>query len=180
MLFRSLGEPEDLPEAVGVVGVVGVVGGVEVEADGGGELAGHGVDGDGEVEGGEGVLVLAVEVGYGLGAEGVGEGLAGGEAIVELVGDEVELYVELVGADGHSGGGEAAGGDVEGDVPPVILKRGEGEAGLADDLGTHVEGVGSVLPLIPFEFGPWCVCLCHRNFLLGTFRCGPNGPALSM
>src|SRR5579872_1819886 len=68
--------------------------------------------------------------------------------------DEIEPQLEGAIAIGHTRGGEAARGDVERHVPPMIDERGEAQANLADDLRPHVEGGVGIFPGIEREGGP--------------------------
>lgn len=81
--------------------------------------------------------------------------LAGSVAESERVGDEVELNLEQgTVREGHGRGGESARGDVERNIPPVVLHGGEAQTGLADDLRVKVERVCGIAPLIPVQFRP--------------------------
>jgi hypothetical protein len=46
----------------------------------------------------------------------------------------------------HGPGGDAAAGEVEGHVPPVVAAHAGGQPELADDLGEPVQGLLGVLP----------------------------------
>ena len=84
----------------------------------------------------------------------------------ELVLDEVELRVERAGPVEHGAGREAPGSDAEGDVPPVVLRRSEREAGLSDDLRPHVERGVRVLPCLERQVRPGI----ERRDVLGHWR----------
>src|SRR5438105_4026919 len=65
----------------------------------------------------------------------------------ELMRDEVELDLKTRLSERNGRRSQAAGCDVEGHIPPMILQRGESQTGLAHDLGPHVERVAGFLPV---------------------------------
>ena len=65
----------------------------------------------------------------------------------ELVPDEIKLDFKTRLPERNGRRSQAAGCDVEGHIPPMILQRGESETGLAHDLGPHVERVAGLLPI---------------------------------
>ena len=145
---------QDAPEALDGGGIVGGVDAVLVEGNGIGDFDGHAPDfyfDAGRMEHGH---YFAVEAGYGTRGEreGFQDAVAGFED--ELVVEEVETKLEGVVAVGDAGGSEAAGGDVERDVPPVVDDRCERQADFADDLGVQVERGKAVLPGVERERGP--------------------------
>src|SRR5262249_12938552 len=77
--------------------------------------------------------------------------------------DEVEGYRERPLAVRHGRGGEPARGDIERDVPPVVLHRRQREPRLADDLGPHVQGRVRVLPLGERQGRPGGMC-AHGSY----------------
>jgi hypothetical protein len=67
---------------------------------------------------------------------------------------EVEDDLDAAAARGHQRRGQADGVDVERHVPPVVDRRGQRHAHLADDLGPQVQGVAGVLPGRNLHAGP--------------------------
>ena len=65
----------------------------------------------------------------------------------ELMPDKVELDLKTRLSKRNGRRSQAAGCDVEGHIPPMILQRGESETSLAHDLGPHVERVAGLLPV---------------------------------
>src|SRR4029450_2409038 len=130
---------QDLPVATGPGRVVAGVLAVVVEGPAGvGQVVGVGVgDGHADPEPGQGPEGLVIEGGHRLALESdrFGPAVQGGDA--ELVVDEVEVDGEDGVAVGlaHEPGGDAAAGQVEGQVPPVVAAGTGGQAGLAPDAG---------------------------------------------
>ncbi len=48
----------------------------------------------------------------------------------------------------YGSGGQAAGVDIQSDVPPMVQGRTQGHADLADDLRPHVESTVCILPFV--------------------------------
>ena len=77
---------------------------------------------------------------------------------------EVELDIEqpAVVRHAHRRSRESSRRDIKWHVPPVVLNWCKGKSGLADDLHEHVQGLGGILPLGPFEFRP-TLAMRHRS-----------------
>ena len=73
-------------------------------------------------------------------------GAAVADGDVETVIEEVEVDLEDPVAEGDGAGGQPAGGDREGDLPPLVEEGHQLQLDLAHDLGPHVQGVQRVLP----------------------------------
>ena len=130
--------------------MIGVLG----ERRGVGDLDGAGQDVDLDAQGGERRHRLVVEAGDRARLEGHGSLLAVGGAQGQDVVDEVELDLQAALAGVHQRRRQSAGRDVEGDLPPVIDRRFEGESHLADDLGPPMHGLAGVCPLGQRQFRP--------------------------
>jgi hypothetical protein len=67
----------------------------------------------------------------------------------QLVVDEVEVDAEAGLGAGlvHGSGGDAAAGEVEGHVPPVVAAHAGGQPELAHDLAVPVQGLLGVAPV---------------------------------
>ena len=84
---------------------------------------------------------LLIEVGDRAGKQGDGPGGTIADMDIQPVVDEVEVDLEDPAAEGDGRGGEPAGRDGEGDLPPFVEERDKLQLHLAHDLGPHVECV---------------------------------------
>src|SRR4051794_25616429 len=84
--------------------------------------------------------VITIKVGDGLGSQphALDGAIAG--AGDQLVIDEIEFDLEPAVSVRHGRGGESSAAEIESDVPPVVDRWGQGQAGLANDLEPAVEG----------------------------------------
>ncbi len=186
------------PEQVRVLGAVGCVLGVGLERDGALDLPRLGPDGDLQVEFAQRRHGLAVELGDRFRRQGDPPLVAAAGPDVQLVFAEVELDVERTPVVRDQRGGQAACGDVERDLPPVVDHRRHRQSDLAHDLSPHVQRVAGIGPLPheqrrPFAYRTralltirhrWLLTL-HRSrraqcaFLAGSSRCEVAAPDCS-
>jgi hypothetical protein len=97
-------------------------------------------------------------------SEGNAATLAAIRLHAELMGDEIEIHLEVFLAIRHRPGGEAARGRVERHLPAMVEPRHAGKPDLAYDLHPHVQCFIGVLPRFVWQGGP-----------LGMLHSGPSG-----
>src|SRR5207302_175351 len=73
---------------------------------------------------------------------------------VEVVIDKIEVDLEGAVVVGDEPGGQAAGGDRESDMPPLVEERGQLQLHLPSDLGPHMKGIAGIFPFVPGKRGP--------------------------
>ena len=143
----DLGFGERPEKQLHLIFVVASLGLVLVEGDGFGHFIGPGIDADGDADAAEEIEEGLIEIGDGVGVEGH----AGGPAVVDVDDDFVTEKVQFdgegsagwmglasrmdLGGQGHTGGSEAAGADVQRDMPGMVDPGQLAETDLADDLG---------------------------------------------
>src|SRR2546422_2316987 len=72
----------------------------------------------------------------------------------EVVFNEVERHLKGAPPIGNSRGGQPSWGDIQGDMPPVVEKRGEFHAHFAHNLRPQVQRIKCLLPRIIWQGWP--------------------------
>src|SRR6266550_7983903 len=83
----------------------------------------------------------------------------------QLVIDEVEIDIEGPTVIRNRRRRHPAVGDVQHDLPPMVLHRSQSQSSLADDLGPAVERGLSWRPLVQGQSRPGHLCFQHARYL---------------
>src|SRR6185436_7134376 len=153
-LEDSIGVRQHPEGALGLAGLVRRVRPILGERDRMVHLHGHGPDLHGDPELAQQALVLPVEFGDRLGPQRRRPARAIARLEHEPVVDEVELDRERSQPVRHRGRRQPPRGQVQRDVPPMVLPGREREPRLADDLHPHVKRVVGRLPFGERQAGP--------------------------
>jgi hypothetical protein len=154
LLEQPIGADERSPEQLDVSRFVQGLDLVLLERDGLGHLDRAWPDPDVDAAVSQPRHQLPVEGGHGSGSKVHDECLRPSVGHDEAMVDEVEGDLKGAVSVRDRWRREAPGGDLERDVPPVVHRRRERQADLADDLGPHVQGGDRRLPLPPRQLGP--------------------------
>jgi hypothetical protein len=169
-LQHMRGLKQRAPEPIGRVRVVGRMHGVLLKGDRIGKLARHRPDRYVQSQRVEPTHQLAVEIGdrHGLERE------VGARAVArpdhQAMVDEIEIDGKMSRPVRHGRRRKPAAGEIERDLPPMVLERREREPDLAHDLRPHMQGGAAVLPVREGDIWPAFRVLCHHRLTLTPFR----------
>jgi len=145
---------ENLQEPMRRIRIIGCVDAIVREAESVGHLHGHRQDLHLDAERLQHRHVFVIEVGDGSGYERDRSNVSVARPRDQLVSGEVEADVEGAPIIWYGRCGQPTFGDVQHDLPPVVLHRGQRQPGLADDLRPAMERRLGGGPLIESEARP--------------------------